>query len=519
MKRKILIIFIFILGFMLMPNVFAAELPREGVTYFMTYPNNEEVVTESYDEAVSEPERLIFEGVTDSNGQVTITGLGNQGEVRITSNGGETNVNLANQRTAEIKPKSVVNPKTGATCLFVILLVVGVTLVTIKTKKKKLLLVVPAVIAVTIMSNVKAAEDDFVVTIKNSLGQAVAGTPVKVYAKPIKVEGAPAVKVDANGGHFFDGQTIMYVKLPYNGISMPDLYDSVGQEKSDYYERNVSMAYKEGHYLSELTTPDQFSNGTTVKLQWVQDSDVHLVAVHGNGGYLDFYGKKLSDVFIYDMVSRVPIATRETKRIIMPYGVVKSFISDGKYNIGADATSTCSNYNQYGIIKNSEAYIGGSDDIYVCWNEKPDGIYINDKVAIGSKDDCFSGSPHYIDSDSFGSLVEMYGNSQYEMRFEGFSGSDPSVYLHEYTYNYVESAASSHFDNNSFSIENDGEGRYCSEPISRVEVIYHGNSVVNLTGNDLENDCQYYFTNASKKQTLSNYFSELYNYCATPTQK
>ena len=557
MNKKTLIIFILLLGFMYMPNVFAAELPREGVTYFMTYPNNEEVVTESYDEAVSEPERLIFEGVTDSNGQVTITGLGNQGEVRVESNGIETTVNLTNQRTAEIKPKSVVNPKTGATFLFVILLVTGLTLVTIKTKKKKVLLLVPVVIAVTILSNVKAAEDDFVVTIKNSLGQAVSGTPVKVYAKPIKVEGAPAVKYDANGGHFFDGKTVMYFRLPSNGCSIEEFFNSLGEEKFYYLRDNNMGAYREGYYVAPSIGKDvTLTNGTVIKIEWEQDSSANLVAVHGNGGYLDFYGEKLSDVFIYDessvladlpsqkmsgipneesAMAKVPI------RYISPYGAAMSFINDGKHNIGPDTASSCSNYDQYGIIKNPEKNLNNSNDIYACWHEKPDGIYVNDKASFIFSPDSTCDYYAYYNGDGYEYDYYKENYSAY-LSFESIYNDDLRLSFFDETYERiapilpptevvdckdcnmlqnVQNVQNHAFNNQSSrSIKNEGMIRECDETkaINKIEIIKNGQSFLTLTSNDLESEMcnnypSYSISNTSKLNTLKNYIQSYANRC------
>lgn len=48
----------------------AAEIPTDGVTYFLIYPNGHEVATESYDEAMNPPEMVIYEGDTNESGEV-----------------------------------------------------------------------------------------------------------------------------------------------------------------------------------------------------------------------------------------------------------------------------------------------------------------------------------------------------------------------------------------------------------------------------------------------------------------
>ena len=77
------ILFFFIALFLSITTVMAAELPDDSFAYFMTYPNGLEIGTGSYEEAISNEERLIYTGYTDSNGQITLEGWESEGEIRI----------------------------------------------------------------------------------------------------------------------------------------------------------------------------------------------------------------------------------------------------------------------------------------------------------------------------------------------------------------------------------------------------------------------------------------------------
>ena len=78
MKKKILLI---LLTLLLVPKlIYAEELPREGVHYFMDFPNNEEIVTKDYNET---GERLIYTGKTNDNGEIVLTDWNEYGQLRI----------------------------------------------------------------------------------------------------------------------------------------------------------------------------------------------------------------------------------------------------------------------------------------------------------------------------------------------------------------------------------------------------------------------------------------------------
>ena len=132
MKRCFQLMMGVLLGILFMSNVHAAELPSSGVTYFMTYPDGEEVITESYEEASSDPEKVIFEGVTDSEGKIVLEGLSNKGELRVvqtvpngyTSELKEFTLDLSKSRSIEVvdSVKKVKNPKTSPIIVPIILI-------------------------------------------------------------------------------------------------------------------------------------------------------------------------------------------------------------------------------------------------------------------------------------------------------------------------------------------------------------------------------------------------------------
>ena len=249
MKKIVMILFSMFWGLFFITNVSAEELPREGVTYFMEYPGGLEVVTEDYDEAVSNPETVIYEGTTDQDGQIVLNEIGNVGEIRVVESAPdgyvtsekEYVIDLGTTRNVVITNKSLTNPKTSQYFPIIIALLIIVSLLYLGFKKnKKVLMIIPVALMVFFASYANAAVKDFVITVQDDSGNVLAGVAVKVYAKPIRVQGLPAVKFSANGGHFFDGETLMYVKLPYNGCAGYELWEYM-YGSDDEYEKLIIL--------------------------------------------------------------------------------------------------------------------------------------------------------------------------------------------------------------------------------------------------------------------------------------
>lgn len=371
------LLLVLLLGFIFVPMVYAEELPKTGVTYFLMYPDGSEEVTENYNEAIKNEEKLIYSGTTNENGEVPIRGWNSEGTIRVvqtvpdgyTTTTKEITVDLSKGVDASfVDYRGLGNPKTGRSLLF-IAVVAGVAGITIASRKnKKSLMIIPVVLAFTVAAGVKAAGTYPCIKVKDGNGNALSGVKIEIYAKPT-VEAAPAIKLDANGGHFLDGKTVMYVRIPNNGCTMDDVFEYIGNEETNYIEDNKMGAYyQDGYYPNGFEYPSTVSNGDVVYLTWEEDSEAELLRIVGNGGTYNFYGEELTELVIY------------TEDDIDDF--LLNFENGDNYFVGTDTTAACSNYSSTGIY-DGPIYedVGKIDSIsqtyYLCWNQKPDGIYVN----------------------------------------------------------------------------------------------------------------------------------------------
>ena len=496
MYKRMILIFVFLLCCMFMPIVHAEEIPREGVTYFLQYPDGSEDVKESYDEAIAaaEEEKVIFDGTTDYNGQVTIENIGDTGEVRIvqtvpdgySTKDEEIKVNLSQkkevQMTDTLKIINVVtNPKTGMSFILFIF-VIGLVILTIKVNKnKKILTVIPLIIAVSLFCNVKAENDDFTVTVKDNLGNGIANVPIKVFAKPV-IDAAPAIKFDANGGHFFDGKNLMYVRIPNNGCTWEDLYNSIDDDEINYIEHNTYYdVYREGYAPNGMDEPDTLSNGIVIKNYWDENPEAYTLIIHLNGETINYYGHDLEEFGIYYN----DITNEWYKKWDFDY-MNSNKIINNKY-FGFSSSPSCDNVpiginSLYRIEQ-----LGYPSDVYLCYSDKKDGIYINDQFIDGNADTCF-----------------LENNSTYNT-----------------DYNYL----LLHGDNSNFYINNADEDffsfsstyyvyrRYAEpRPVTNMEIIYNGKTMLSIDSNDISNDGDYYYiSNTSKNNQVREYLNRWIN--------
>ena len=517
--KKIIHICLFIIGLLLIPKfVFAQELPREGVHYFMTYPNGEEVVTDSYEEASNPEERLIYAGFTNEQGELTLEGLANEGSLRIvqivpdgySTEQTEYTLNLAeNNRNVEFVDFRGINPKTGQSFLFVgVLLFVLITaFVLVKGKaKKQALFLIPIVVLSVVVFKVMAISENLVIVIKDKEGNRLNGVAVEVYAKPIQIDSAPAIKIRANGGIFFDGTTEMVLRLPAASCTIPDFLSSLESDELSYFQDNVYMAYREGYAYDGLENKEELTNGTVINVLWEESTDINYIRIEGNGGTFDFYGKKLSSVvislnyFFYDFVSS---ATR-----------------DNYYLVGFDDTAACSHYGSNGILEN-EIELNNANLAYACWNSKPDGIYVNDVVFLGNNDTCYYESSS-LDYDSL-----YMSSGRYAFDFTNVNSENLIFYsLRSYTPSDSTTpgnvlAPRTKTNSNVFGAESLGSKGRSSithyHDIETLEVIKNGEVVVSLTaddilalGTDSSGEISYSIRNSEKLETLLNYFEVLY---------
>lgn len=424
-----------------------SNLSSKTKYYFMTYPNGVEKVTENETEANNPEEELIYEGKTNEYGEIILEGWNSEGQLRIveavpngyTTNQREIVTNLAESSTVGfVNNKGIIDPNTGRTIIYLFIVAFLITLVILsvnqrktqekkrykeeninnenkpeeikeekKARKKKSLknkakvlifMLIPiCLLLFLIKMNANAETKNFVITVHDGHGNKMANVEVKVYAKPIKVETHPAIIFDANGGTFFDGTTKMYFKLPYDGCTRDEFFDSLTFEENNYLTNNRELATKQGNVPEISRIPVTLYNGQVIDLEWLK-SMTNIIEINGNGGAYNFYGRILSSIKIYD--DRIDYINR--------------FTNPGKYLVGSSSSEKCSNYNQYGIevIEGKE-----SPTRYLCWNEHPDGIYVNNALFIGTKDNCFKGSNAYFNN---GSVQLQYNNNNeyYTFGFE-----------------------------------------------------------------------------------------------------
>ena len=516
MKKKISLLCLFILGLFLVPKlVLADEIPRTGVHYFLTYPNGEEVVTKDYDEAMKKEEKLIYSGLTGSNGEVVLEGLLNQGTLRIVQkvpNGYSTDTTeitldlSQGTNNVEFVDYKGSNPNTGQSILFIVgvIAVLAIAFVVVKKDHKKLL-ILPLFVVGALLLQVKADNDNLVITIKDKAGNKLAGVEVEVYATPVVDYGA-AVTYDANGGKFFDGTDKMYFRLPSAECSWDDFFDSLTEDEYDHLSYNMFLSSRTGYAYNgtEGDEDDTVNDNTVVKLVWEADSEVRYVTVHGNGGVLDFFGTPLEEYVIVD--HNVTGAL-----YFLP------FVNGKLYLTGISNGAACTSLIEF---DNPELVL--PSDVYACWGPRPDGIFVDEAAFVGNLQDCFEDhyvtfSYHSLDFTSFTYNLEMYEQ-------------DGELYMAKYAVEMVFDGSDDLGETGAAILEKvglDDDGGIPEQQVNTqkvyygiesLEVIKDGNVLVSLSENDITLAMDGYFkvTNAEKKATLLNYFNELGTTCGDP---
>ena len=492
MNKYLKLLMVLLLAFLFVPMVKAEELPTSGATYFMHYPDGHEEATENYNEASNAGEKLIYSGVTDANGEVPLCGWDTEGEIRVvqhvpdgyTTNTRELVIDLSDSGTASfVNYKGLVNPSTGSTLLFIVVIAAVAGITVVARRNKKALMMIPVGIVAFLAINTKAEGTCFCIKIKDGNGNALSGVTVDVYAKPV-VEAAPAVKFDAAGGHFFDGTTEMYFRLPSSSCTFDELMNSLTEDEYYYWGDNTDSAYRSGYYHDWYEIPTTLTNGTVISLIWYEDSNSKLLTINGNGGTYDFYGRKLDTVVTY---------LNNNPSYFMEY-----FTNGNKVLIGEDSEPDCSSYNTYGL-KDASQYRDFNPmpkkTLYLCWHDNPDGIYANGEYFHGSIDTCFVESGVYWnDEDEFGLYRDPY--------------SDP-LYFYDITGNNV-SFEYSGFD----ELISPKTSNEIAQGFQSLKIVYHGQTVVEITSADVNKvDGEIVITNQSKKNALKNYLTEFKNSC------
>ncbi len=515
MKRFIKLCFVFLLGVILIPMVHAAELPKTGVTYFMTYPNGEVEVTEDYNVAINPPEKLLYTKTTNANGVVPICDCMNQGTLRLvqhvpsgyTTNQREITIDLANvSGDVSFVDYRGGNPSTGRSILVIlgIAAVVGATILVSK-KSRKTLVIVPAIVLALVAYQVHAEGNCVNVNIKDGSGNPLQDVVVDIYGTPV-VTAAPAIKLDANGGHFMNGKEFIYIPLPSAQCDVDELWDSMTEEEESYYLDNIEGAYRDGYYPEGLIYPNEpLRNGTVVPMDWSSDEGAKLFKIVGNGGTFNFHGEPLEELVLYDSV--------------YPYDYIEEFSNGENYYVGYDNNASCSNYTSGGSHTGIPAKVRRENEfvevIYLCWNAKPDGIYVNNILFRGNAENCFNETDHYYENDSLS--LKTKDNMDYYIA--GFHMIDDN----NVEFMYRKKMPLNQTQNREFTENIDGMtgATPTGEKITSLEIIQNGHVVVSLTGNDLvENDGYIYQVgNTSKKAVLANFLGNNINACYGPIEE
>ena len=503
MKKYLKLLFVLLLVFMIFPVVHAEELPETGVTYFMMYPDGHEEVTESYAEATHPEEELLFTATTDAYGKVYLCDLQDGGELRVvqkvpagyTTKVTEQRLTLPITGNVSFVDYRSGNPKTART--FFILLglgaVIGVTIV-VSRKHKKSLLIIPVVLGMVGVTVVKAFDNCPCIQIVDDNGNPLKDVVVEVYGTPVVTAG-PAVKFSANGGHFFDGKTVMYFRLPSTSCSVDEFLNSLTDEQRSYFYDNVDLAYRMGYYADGFDYPDMLSNGTVVDMMWDYGS-VEYLMIHGNGGVLPFYGQELATVTVLNTD-------------YLPRG----FINNDEYFIGVDDNAACSHYGSNGLVRDHlgqivDKSVNAPAELYACWNSKPDGIYVNGELFLGNPDSCLS------ESDGFSPTGDELYLSNYEYGLF-FGDTDNTDVLYFAFYPTLSDAGHGGEVFARYS-ETLAKGVVGNIPITSIEIVQNGQTILYAGANELESDGmnQYTILNDNKMAILVHYMSQLnQDYC------
>ena len=480
MKKFIKIIFVLVIGIMFIPTINAKEIPKEGVTYFLEYPDGSENAVDTYNEAISIKEKLLFDGYTNNEGNIVLNGWNDKGELRVlqfvpegyTTNVKEIKLDLASTSMARfIDYNGLMNFVEGRNALILLSLVVIIgSGVLLSKKKKKSLMIIPIAFIALSFYSVKAWNNSFIITIEDEEGNALKNTRVQIYGKPT-IEVAPAIKFISNGGTFFDGTTEKYYKIPYEGCSYSEFLDTLTEEEYYYLYDNLEYAYLDGYTRVLPDTNVELKNGRVISLEWVPNTENQVVEIDGNGGVYNFHNNYLEKISFYNNMN---MKDR-----------VNDFKRTGYFYIGKDNNKACTNYNEYGLRKNTT--IENSNKEYLCWNKKPDGIYVNDILLLGNIDTCFKESKAKSIDDTF---VLSKDNHNVEFTLT----NDEKVKIYYYL--------------------NDNSVDSPSETINLVRVVYHGEVILAIPAKILSLDNDYTITDSSKSKTLYQYLDELrYNSC------
>ena len=204
---------------------------------------------------------------------------------------------------------------------------------------------------------VYASNGDFIIIAEDSNGNRVPGVLLDIYAKPSKVEASAAVKISANGGHFFDGSTELYIKIPPEGSSLQDVF-VLSDEEMKYFAFNLFFAYRE-YYIPQISNlisgePVEYHDGDEILIDWEYDENATLVTIDTNGGSFEFPN-----------FGSFPITNITTYQQYLDMFLTQAAYTHPDYSAyGYDDNPSCSHYDNNLEWDYSENI---SDKMYVCY--------------------------------------------------------------------------------------------------------------------------------------------------------
>ncbi len=520
MKKNKTLLLLLIVGFLMLPLFVYADgdepLPTDGVHYFFTYPDGSESVSGEYEDVEEPKERLIISKKTNANGEVVIEGLSEEGTLHILETAPDGSVEelyldlasdnknidfVANINSNTPAPE---NPKTGQS-LLILVGVMAIVLVAVKIikpeSKKSTLMILPIMVVGFMALQVGAASNRVVITVRDKAGNKVEGAKIDIYSKPIAVEAYPAILITANGGYLFDGSSEIYMRIPdtcTTGCNFNSFLKKLSQDDYSYVWKNITRAYRRDYTPSGIEFPEEFVDGSTVKINWQQSTGVKLLTVDGNGGAYNLHGRHITSITGYHYSA---------------YDLAYGFQKNNMYSIGADDDASCAQYNQYGMPKNNSAWNENATIVYACWHAKPDGLYVNGKLFLGTDQTCYNQAKAILRPNSIDFRFD-----EHEFEFTKFSDNTVKFSRLMKEEANVEATpkgmANPLVDQLRTVSARRPDDNYSFIDVTSLEIIKNGQVVVSLTSDDItKEDNEFIVNNAEKREALYNYLNTFYNMC------
>ena len=222
MKKVINLLLILVLSiFICTTNVYAEEIPEIGVRYVVTSASGERYVSFDLEDAQEHvTEELIFDGRTDSNGEIAIEGISNEAEIRIV----DVSTNKEYRKTVGSESLQIVrevpdNPKTNSSIMKIIALILAVSLLSYLTiKKRKLLPPLILLIVISVLGFINVHAETETIKLVDSTGKVLKNQPIKIYAnKVLSYEEVKIIinydlsKIERHNGGLVNSQYVTFI--------------------------------------------------------------------------------------------------------------------------------------------------------------------------------------------------------------------------------------------------------------------------------------------------------------------